>query len=204
MPHKLNELLIATSNKGKLKEVESYLSNQTLTLLTLAKFPSLQEPEETGETFSDNAILKAVYYSNATNLWTIADDSGLEVDALDARPGVYSARYAGKGATDRAKIKRLLLELENIPTQKRTARFVCSLAFCSPDGEVLKVTTGTCEGRIGYEPKGTNGFGYDPVFIPLGYDDSFGELSLEIKQNISHRAVALRQFSLFFKDFLIS
>jgi len=204
MSDKINRLLIATGNKGKLKEVESFLRNHSLKLLTLSDFAPLHEPEETGETFSDNAILKAVYYSISTNTWTIADDSGLEVDALGGRPGVYSARYAGEGATDADKIIKLLSELKKVSNEKRMARFVSSVAFCSPDGELITVTTGKCEGQIAFEPKGTNGFGYDPVFIPAGYDKTFGELSNDIKGAISHRANALKKFSLFLKDFLVS
>lgn len=197
-----NNILIATSNKGKLKEVKSHLSLLNLNLTDLTEFPSLPHPEENGDTFAENAIIKAKYYSNQTNFWSLADDSGLEVDALGGKPGVYSARYAGLDATDNERNNLLLSELKNIKEEQRTARFVCVLAFCSPDEELVKITTGVCEGRIAFESKGTNGFGYDPVFIPSGFDQTFGELPSDIKQKISHRAVALTLFSEFFLDFL--
>lgn len=196
------EILIATSNLGKLKEVKSYLSSFNLKLRDLTEFLNLAQPEENGSTFADNAIIKAKYYASETKLWTLADDSGLEVDVLDGKPGVYSARYAGVGATDSERVALLLSELNNQKKEARSARFVCALAFCSPSKSVVKLTTGMCEGKIGFEPKGVNGFGYDPVFIPDGFDRTFGELSADIKQKISHRAVALASFSEFFLDFL--
>lgn len=198
----LNEILIATSNTGKLKEVKSYLDSFNIKLRDLKDFPFLTQPDESGSTFTDNAIIKAKYYASETKLWTLADDSGLEVDALDGKPGVHSARYAGVGASDAERITLLLSELNDTKKEARNARFVCALAFCSPDETVVKITNGTCEGQIGFEPKGANGFGYDPVFIPDGFDKTFGELSSDIKQKISHRANALASFSEFFLDFL--
>lgn len=195
-------ILIATSNKGKLKEVKSHLSSLDLNLRDLTEFPSLPQPEENGDTFTDNAIIKAKYYSAQTTLWSLADDSGLEVDALDGKPGVYSARYAGVEASDEERNNLLLSELIDVRENERTARFVCVLAFCSPDEELVKITKGVVEGRIAFESKGSNGFGYDPVFIPSGFSQTFGELSSDIKQKISHRAVALTLFSEFFSDFL--
>ena len=200
----IDEMLIATSNKGKLHEVESYLSPLNLRLRSLSEFPSLIEPEETGSTFAENAILKVRYYAERTRLWTLADDSGLEVDALGGAPGVFSARYAGIGASDSERIDRLLFELTNVSDEKRSARFICALAFCNPEAELIKLINGNCEGRISLEPKGTNGFGYDPVFLPDGYEQTFGELSHEIKQKISHRGNALRLFSSFLANFLSS
>jgi XTP/dITP diphosphohydrolase len=198
----IDEILIATSNKGKLREVQSYLSSLNLRFHNLSEFPSLTEPEETGSTFAENASLKARYYADQTKLWTLADDSGLEVEALGGAPGVFSARYAGVGASDSKRIEHLLSELKNVPDEKRSARFVCALAFSNPRAELIKLTTGTCEGRIALEPRGTNGFGYDPAFLPDGYEQTFGELSHEIKQNISHRANALRLFTSFLTNFL--
>lgn len=197
-----NEILIATSNRGKLEEVKSYLSSFKTQLKDLTEFPSLPQPEENGTTFEDNAVIKAKYYASETKLWTLADDSGLEVDALGGKPGVYSARYAGVGASDAERIELLLSELKYVNEKERSARFVCALAFCSPDEKVVKLVTGMCEGKIAFEAKGTNGFGYDPVFIPNNFDKTFGELTSEVKQKISHRAVALESFSKFFLDFL--
>lgn len=197
-----NNLLIATSNLGKLREVRSHFNSLGITLRDLTEFPNIIQPEETGATFEENAVLKAKYYSCETRLWTLADDSGLEVDALGGKPGVYSARYAGENATDSKRVSFLLNELKDIKEEKRKARFRCVLAFCSPDGILTKITTGVCEGKIASEPKGLHGFGYDPVFIPFGFDKTFGELPPEIKQKISHRAKALASFSTFFSDFL--
>jgi XTP/dITP diphosphohydrolase len=198
----LTNLLIATSNLGKLREVKSYLNSLKITLKDLNDFPSLEPPVEDGDTFADNAIIKAKFYSSRTKLWSLADDSGLEVDALGGRPGVFSARYAGERATDEERISLLLSELKSVSDAERTARFVCALAFCSPDENVIKLTIGKCEGHIAKEPKGTNGFGYDPIFIPQGFDKTFGELSTQVKQNFSHRGRALSEFSQFFSDFL--
>jgi XTP/dITP diphosphohydrolase len=195
-------LLIATSNKSKLREVKSYLNPLEISLKDLNDFPMLVQPVEDGKTFPDNAIIKAQFYSSRTKLWALADDSGLEVDALGGRPGVLSARYAGDRATDEERIALLLCELKFIPETERTARFVCALAFCSPNEKLVKLTIGKCEGRIAFEPRGTNGFGYDPIFIPQGFDKTFGELPSDVKQNFSHRGKALYEFAQFFSDFL--
>lgn len=200
--HSLTNILIATTNNGKLREVKSCLNSLKITLKDLNDFPMLEQPAEDGNTFADNAIIKAMYYSSNTKHWTLADDSGLEVDALGGKPGVLSARYAGDSASDEEKIARLLSELKLVSEPERTARFVCTLAFCSSDEKLVKLTIGKCEGHIAFEPRGTNGFGYDPVFIPQGFDKTFGELPSEIKQNISHRGKALSEFRQFFSDFL--
>lgn len=150
------------------------------------------EVEETGATFTENASLKAQAYAAQAGLWTLADDSGLEVDALGGAPGIYSARYAGAGATDAERIARLLEELRHVEQDARRARFVCAVATADPTGNVIHVSLGTCEGSISREPHGAGGFGYDPIFIPDGYDESFGQLSSEIKARISHRARALQ------------
>jgi XTP/dITP diphosphohydrolase len=188
-----NEILIATRNAGKLREMRELLAPTRWRLHSLLEFPSTEEVEETGETFIENAILKAQAYSAATGLWTIADDSGLEVEALGGAPGVYSARYAGAGATDSARIQRLLKELSKINDQERRARFVSAIAIADPNAVVHNIAQGYCEGSIAHAAKGNGGFGYDPVFIPNGYTQSFGELSETIKQKISHRAQALEQ-----------
>lgn len=182
--------------------MKSHLSSLNLNLRDLTEFPSLPQPEENGATFADNAIIKAKYYSTQTKLWSLADDSGLEVDALGGRPGVYSARYAGTEASDDERNSLLLSELKDVNESERTARFVCVLAFCSPEEELIKITKGVCEGRIALEAKGSNGFGYDPLFVPSGFDQTFGDLPSDIKQKFSHRALALTLFSEFFSDFL--
>lgn len=186
------QLLIATGNKGKIVEFQSLLASLPLCLRNLAEFPEIREVEETGMTFSDNAVLKAKGYAGQTGLWTLADDSGLEVDALDGAPGVFSARYGGEGATDSQRIERLLEELSQCAEQERRARFICVIAIADAQGQVAHLSTGRCEGRIIHAPRGTGGFGYDPVFLPQGFNQTFGELSPEIKQSISHRALAMQ------------
>jgi XTP/dITP diphosphohydrolase len=185
------ELLIATRNAGKLIEVRSLLSDLPVRLLSLSEFPETTEVEETGETFAENAALKARVYATQTRRVTLADDSGLEVDALGGAPGVFSARYAGEGASDAERNARLLSDLARAIDRTRRARFVCSIAIADAEARVLNISTGICEGRIADEPHGANGFGYDPLFIPDGYAQTFGQLSQEIKKKISHRARAL-------------
>lgn len=187
------ELLIATRNRGKLLEVWQLLSDLPLTLSSLRDFPAATEVEETGTTFADNASIKASAYALQTGAWTLSDDSGLEVDALGGAPGVYSARYAVAGATDLERIELLLSELARTGDGARRARFICAVSVADPAGRIINVSTGACEGRIAQAPRGAQGFGYDPVFIPEGFEQTFGELSSEIKQNISHRARALSE-----------
>jgi XTP/dITP diphosphohydrolase len=185
------ELLIATHNAGKIRELTALLSNLPLRLRRLSEFPQIEEVEETGETFAANAELKARLYSRQTNLWTLADDSGLEVDALNGAPGVLSARYGGANATDAERNALLLAALNGTDEPQRTARFTCAIALHEPKAKTTKLFAGTCEGRISRQPRGNNGFGYDPLFIPKGYAQTFGELPDELKQQLSHRARAL-------------
>lgn len=194
------ELLIATTNKGKIVELRSLLSSLSLPLRSLAEFTEVADVPETGTTFAENAILKARGYATQTQLWTLADDSGLEVDALGGAPGVYSARYGGEGLADADRVKRLLEALSQSGDEDRRARFVCVIAIADPSGEILNLSTGICEGTIAYAPRGVNGFGYDPVFVPEGYDESFGELTTAIKERISHRARALAAARAFLLD----
>ncbi|MDT4954296.1 MAG: XTP/dITP diphosphohydrolase [Acidobacteriota bacterium] len=194
------ELLIATGNKGKIVELRSLLEPLSLRLRSLAEFQEIAEVAETGASFAENAILKARGYATQTQLWTLADDSGLEVAALDGAPGVYSARYGGEGLSDADRTQRLLEKLSQVGSANRHARFVCVIAIADPGGEVANVSTGICEGRIAFTPRGTNGFGYDPVFVPEGYEQSFGELTTEIKEKISHRARALSAARSFLLD----
>ena len=187
----LDELLVATHNAGKLGEFGQLLRGLPLKLRGLKEFPDAVAVEETGQTFAENAALKARHYSRLTNLWTLADDSGLEVDALGGRPGVRSARYAGPDATDAERTSRIVEELAATGDGERRARFVCVVALYQPAAEELRLFSGKCEGRIASGPRGEGGFGYDPVFIPDGFDKTFGELPSEVKNRVSHRARAL-------------
>jgi XTP/dITP diphosphohydrolase len=184
-------LLVGTQNKGKLKELRELLSDLPLKLRGLADFPKIETVPETGETFSENACLKAAGYAAQTGLLTLADDSGLAVDVLSGAPGVLSARYAGKDATDTDRTIKLLNELSEVPAEQRTARFVSAVAIANSQGQIVNVSVGVCEGRINFAPRGSGGFGYDPVFVPGGHEKSFAELRSEIKNQISHRARAL-------------
>jgi XTP/dITP diphosphohydrolase len=195
-----SELLVATRNAGKLREVRSLLSDLSLQLLNLSEFPQTTEVEETGETFAENAALKAKVYAMQTSRLTLADDSGLEVDALGGAPGVFSARYAGASATDAERNARLLAELARTADMSRRARFVCCIAIADARANILNISTGICEGHIASEPRGANGFGYDPLFIPDGHAQTFGELSQEIKHQLSHRARALANARAFLQE----
>jgi XTP/dITP diphosphohydrolase len=188
-----SELLVATNNAGKVRELARALEDLPLRLRLLRDFAEVVEPEETGETFADNAALKALYYSAHARVLTLSDDSGLVVDALGGAPGVRSARYMGPDATYSERMTRLLEEIDATGDRERRARFVCVIAVAEPLTGELITFEGSCEGRIAREPRGTGGFGYDPVFIPEGHAQTFGELPDEIKQTISHRALAVRQ-----------
>ena len=185
-------LLIATHNAGKLSEIRTLLQDLPLELQSLADWPSVAEVEETGQSFAENAALKAASYALETGEWTLCDDSGLEVLALNGAPGIFSARYAGEGASDGERIERLLSELAQTRDRERHARFVCVTALSTPAGEVVNLSEGECRGRIAHAPRGAQGFGYDPVFIPAGLEQTFGELPTEIKHRLSHRARALK------------
>ena len=182
---------MATNNAGKVRELSRLLTGLPLRLRLLSEFPGVPEAEETGTTFAENAALKALHYSSRTGLLTLSDDSGLSVDALGGAPGVYSARYAGRDATYAERMARLLGELEAAGGDERRARFVCVIAVADPSAGTLETFEGTCEGRIADAPRGTGGFGYDPLFIPDGHDQTFGELPEHVKHSLSHRARAL-------------
>jgi XTP/dITP diphosphohydrolase len=198
------ELLIATHNEGKVIELRSLMASLPLSLRGLAEFPEIQEVEETGTTFAENASIKARAYAMQSRLWTLSDDSGLEVEALGGAPGVYSARYGGTALSFAERMKLLLEELARSGSRNRLARFVSVIAIADPNGEIAHLSTGICEGAITHAPRGTNGFGYDPIFVPQGYDQTFGELSTEIKERISHRARALAATRTFLCDHLSS
>ncbi len=187
----MHKLLIATHNAGKIREYQTLLADLPLEVISLAEAGVDWDVEETGRTFTENAILKASTYARATDLWTWADDSGLEVDALNGAPGVYSARYAGSGASDRDRYLKLIRELQALGSVDRSARFRCVVAICLPNGETL-TTEGAVEGRIIDAPRGSHGFGYDPVFLLPGEGVTMAELDQEAKNRISHRGQAAR------------
>ena len=195
------KILIATTNEGKIAEFRSLLFDERLEFIGLDAFSDIPDIEETGNTLAENAKLKAVAYSSYFGLHTLADDSGLEVEALNGRPGVFSARYGGVNIDYAAKIRLLLDEINAAEKRSRTASFVSHIVFASPDGDVLFEAEGVCEGSIAFEPKGSNGFGYDPVFIPDGFDQTFGELSDDVKQKVSHRAHAIAKIMRYLRDF---
>ena len=192
-------LVIATRNEGKAAEIRTLLGEIPFELLSLRDFARAGEAEEPEDSYAGNARCKAQYYSLATGEMVLADDSGLEVNALEGKPGVLSARYAGPNATDNQRRLKLLHELATRNSPDRKARFVCAVAVSNKNGVILKVTEGICEGSIGKELRGYSGFGYDPVFVPNGYSQTFGELPEEVKNRISHRAKAvalIREFLL--------
>ncbi len=203
------QIVLATRNPGKVREISQVLAELNVEVVGLQDFGGIEEPEETGATFAANAQDKAMYYALATGQWALADDSGLVVDALDGRPGVYSARFAaerceenaGREILDQANNDKLLDELRDVPEEKRTARFVCNLALA--DGKtVLLESCGTIEGRIGYERAGENGFGYDPLFFVPELGCTTAQLSAEQKNGISHRGQAVRKFATMLEKFL--
>jgi XTP/dITP diphosphohydrolase len=186
----LTKLLVATNNPGKVREYEELLHDLPVEITFPAREGLYLEVEESGETFEENARIKALAYAHASGLLTLADDSGLEVDALSGAPGVHSARYAGPGASDADRYRKLLTVLEDVPPGRRSARFRCVVALARPDGTV-RTADGICEGEIGFEPHGEHGFGYDPVFIVKGYGgQTMADLLPDLKNWISHRARA--------------
>ena len=190
---------VATNNQKKLKEIQRILDSFGITAKTLKELNIDIEIEENGTTFEENAVIKAKAIAEIANLPTISDDSGLEVDALNGAPGVYTARFAGEHATDDENIDTLLSELEGVETAERTARFVSAVCLYMPDGRHT-VCRGTCEGWIGWERIGDGGFGYDPIFM-VG-ETSYSEMSAEEKDAISHRGSALRQLKDKINDFI--
>ncbi len=187
-------ILVATQNTKKQAEMLDILKDVPGVLFrTTSHFPFLPEVEEDGKTFEENAIKKASTVAKACNTWAMADDSGLEIDALNGRPGIFSSRYAGANATDDENIEKVLSELRDVPKAKRTARFICCIALAGPD-RVFFTVQGSCEGVITGKPRGKKGFGYDPIFFVTDYHVTFAELSPFIKNNISHRAQALELF----------
>jgi len=192
------KLVLATKNPGKLAELVDLFKGLDYEVQTLADYPEINEIEETGTTFIENATIKAIAVANLTSELSLADDSGLEVVALNNRPGIKSSRYA---KSDKERNQKLLAELNNIPADKRQAQFVCAIAIATPDGKIEPIQE-TVEGFIAAEPRGENGFGFDPIFFfpPLG--KTFAELSREEKAKYSHRGKALRKAKIILKEIL--
>jgi XTP/dITP diphosphohydrolase len=184
------KLLVATHNRGKVKELAELLSDLELTVVSLDDVGISWEVEESGQTFRDNAILKATTYARAANLLTLADDSGLEVDALGGLPGVHTARFGGEGLSAEDRYRLLLRKLDGLPQESRRARFRCVVALAAPDS-LLATSEGTVEGRIAFTPSGNGGFGYDPVFYVVEAGKTMAELPAPVKNRISHRGRAV-------------
>lgn len=187
----MEKLIFATGNEGKMREIREILSDLGVEILSLKEAGIHADIVEDGKSFEENAVIKAKTICELTHEVVLADDSGLEIDYLNGEPGIYSARYMGEDTSYRIKNQNLIDRLEGVPDEKRTARFVCVIAAAYPDGTV-KTARGTMEGIIGYEERGENGFGYDPIFFLPEYGCSSAELSMEEKNKISHRGKALR------------
>ena len=183
------EILLATYNLGKVKEIKDILNNPKIKILTMKDFPNLPEVEEDGKTYQENAFKKASKISKYTGKICLADDSGLEIDYLKGEPGIYSSRW---GNRDEERINKVLKLLENVSKNKRNAKFVCVVVLVFPDGKIYMVKE-ECKGSIAFNPKGKHGFGYDPIFLVTEYDKTFAELGDKIKNQISHRAKAMRK-----------
>jgi XTP/dITP diphosphohydrolase len=194
------EIIVATGNRGKLREIRSALKGLGFQIRGLMDFANVPEVDEDGESFAENGLKKARFYSQFFGKLTIADDSGLEVDALGGKPGIYSARYAGIRVSDQENRKKLLKELEGVPISRRGAGFKCVMAMVSPDGREA-LTEGSCRGRIGFKEIGKKGFGYDPIFILTRHGKTMAQLSLEEKNRVSHRGKALRKLRKLLKTY---
>lgn len=189
------QIIFATGNEGKMREIRKILGDMDVEICSMKEAGIQIDIVEDGQTFEDNAVIKAKAVAARTDAVVLADDSGLEIDYLNKEPGIYSARYMGEDTPYAVKNQNLIDRLDGVPDEKRTARFVCVIAAVLPDGEVI-TTQGVIEGRIGYEQKGSNGFGYDPIFYVSEYGCSTAELSEEQKNQISHRGKALEAMKL--------
>ena len=194
------KMTIATTNEGKLKELRELFSGVDVKLESLQRFPDLLEPLENGDTFEANAVIKAREYALQTGEWVLADDSGLEINALGGAPGIHSARFGGSDSTYDEKIRMILDHLQY--SADRTARFVCVIAVACPNGEIRATAIGECRGEIIRSPRGSNGFGYDPVFAPEGHVRTFGEMNDDEKLALSHRSRAAKQIIRKMLDFI--
>ena len=186
------KVLIASKNQGKNREFKQMLADWPVSFVALDEWPDIEEPEETGDTFLENASLKAAYYAKETGMISLADDSGLAVDPLNGAPGVLSARYSGNHGDDAANNRLVLSQLANVPDERRTGRFLCALAIALPDGKIVATTEGSCEGLILREEKGAGGFGYDPLFWSPVLKKTLSEATSDEKNSVSHRGNALR------------
>ena len=186
-------IVLASRNAKKLGELRELLAPGSLNVVSVGDFPDVPEVVEDGTTFAENAAKKATQTARYLQQWALGEDSGLMVDALDGAPGIYSARYSGPDATDERNNQKLIEALSGVPPHKRGAGYVCSIAVADPQGEVQLTVEQRCRGRISEEPRGTNGFGYDPYFLIPEYHRTFGELSPVVKRQLSHRGRALRQ-----------
>lgn len=188
----MRTILLATTNKGKLKEIRQILAGVSARWIGLDELDSIPEAIEDGNTFEQNAAKKALHYAGLSKLWTLADDSGLEVDALNGAPGVHSARYAGAAADDQANNAKLIASLRDVDSSQRSARYYCAVALARP-GELLATSSGTMEGVIVSEARGDRGFGYDPHFYVPSHQMTAAEMSPELKNRLSHRGEAFRE-----------
>lgn len=187
------QIVLASRNRKKIAEMAALLAPYGIDVCSVADFPDAPEIEETGSTFAENAALKAAGIARHVQQWTIGEDSGLEVDALDGAPGVYSARYSGPDATDDRNNAKLIAALQGVPPERRGARYVCNIAVADPEGTIRLNVEATCRGRIVDQRRGEHGFGYDPHFLIPEYHRTFGELPPVVKQHISHRARAFER-----------
>tara|TARA_B100001123_G_C15116543_1_gene949593 strand:- start:433 stop:1029 length:597 start_codon:yes stop_codon:yes gene_type:complete len=195
---KIDEIIVGTNNKGKYRELRDLLPKK-LKIYSPEKF-NLHSPEESGKTFIENSIIKASYYSKKTNLICLADDSGLEIDILDGEPGIYSSRWSGENNNFDLAINKVFKEIKKVYKKKEndlSAKFICCLTLFWPDGKIF-TSKGEIKGKISLEKKGNNGFGYDPIFIPQGYNKTFGEMDLNLKTSLDHRYRAFFLIKKFF------
>ena len=197
---KLNTIVLATHNRDKREELQEALSEFTVKILSLNDFPFIGEIEEVGKTLLENSMIKAKTVHNLTQLPVIADDTGLEVEALNGAPGIYAARYAGEDVTYEDNVNKLLAEMENIPLENRKAQFRTVISFVDKDRELW--TEGRIKGIIGESAKGKNGFGYDPVFFVPDLGKTFSELSIGEKNRISHRGLAMKKFRILLREYI--
>lgn len=196
----MKEIIVASKNKGKIKEYEDFFNQFNIKCYSLYDLDeAYPDVEETGKTFQENAIIKAEAAAKYFNKPVIADDSGLVIDALDGKPGIETARFAGPDKDDEANMDKVLRLMKDVPESNRTARFVAALAIKIPEADLI-VREGICEGKIAKEKRGTEGFGYDPIFIPEGFDITIAELPLEVKNKISHRSHAFEQLEVYLQQ----
>jgi len=196
------DLVAATKNSGKLKEIRAILGRLNIIIAGLDDYPDMPEIIESGSTFEENAVIKAQAVAKYTNKMALGDDSGLEVDYLNGQPGIYSARFAGENATDYMNNQKLLELMADVEYGQRQARFVCAIAIALPD-RLIGTVSASCDGYLLKEPSGTGGFGYDPLFVARDYNETFAQLSPDIKNKISHRAKAIDKACLMLEKYLI-